>query len=106
MVHCFRARCLADLLTGRKPQVSGTSPLSLIDDAREIISSGFPGMRELRDRALVAQPDGYLQRIADRDFQEQGHAVRKPVALRRWMAASAAATATTARREPQRTCPR
>ena len=86
---------LADLLTGSKPPVSGTSTLSLIDYAREIISSGFPGMRELRDRALVAQLDGYLQRITDRDFQEQGHAVRKPVALRRWMAAYAAATATT-----------
>jgi predicted AAA+ superfamily ATPase len=35
-------------------------------------------------------------RIVDRDFQEQGLNVRNPDGLRRWMAAYAAATATTA----------
>jgi hypothetical protein len=39
--------------------------------------------------------DGYLTRVVDRDFMEQGHSVRKPQALRRWMAAYAAATSTT-----------
>ena len=37
--------------------------------------------------------DGYLARVVDRDFVEQGHIVRNPAALRRWMTAYAAATA-------------
>jgi predicted AAA+ superfamily ATPase len=55
--------------------------------AREIITSGFPGLRHLQGRALRAQLDGYLGHIVDRDFLEQGHPVRKPDVLRRWMTA-------------------
>lgn len=40
--------------------------------------------------------DGYLERIIDRDFPETGRTVRNPAALRRWMSAYAAATATAA----------
>jgi predicted AAA+ superfamily ATPase len=40
--------------------------------------------------------DGYLRRIAERDFPELGHNVRKPDTLLRWLRAYAAATATTA----------
>jgi len=86
---------LRDLLTGARPPLGGTSTMALSDYADEVLASGFPGLRGLSERALKAQLDGYLQRIADRDFVDQGHAVRKPVALRRWMTAYAAATATT-----------
>ena len=44
---------------------------------------------------LRAQLDGYLDRIIDRDFPELGHQIRNPAALRRWMAAYAAASSTT-----------
>jgi len=43
-----------------------------------------------------AQLDGYVQRVVQRDFPEQGLRVRRPDALRGWLAAYAAATATTA----------
>lgn len=46
-------------------------------------------------RALRAQLDGYLLRIVDRDFEELGRPIRNPAALRRWMAAYAAASSTT-----------
>ncbi len=69
--------------------------MGLADYAREIVASGFPGFRHLTGRALRAQLDGYLARIVQRDFLEQEHRVRKPETLRRWMAAYAAATATT-----------
>jgi hypothetical protein len=69
--------------------------VGLADYAREIVTSGFPGLRHLTGRALRAQLDGYITRIVDRDFDEQGYSVRKPDALRRWMAAYAAATSTT-----------
>lgn len=85
---------MRDLLRGTRPRVSGVTDVRLEDYAHEIVRSGFPGLRGLRGRALRAQLDGYLTRIVDRDFVEAGHRVRKPDALRRWMTAYAAATAT------------
>jgi hypothetical protein len=86
---------LGDLVQGSRPPVSGETSVGLADYAREIVTSGFPGLRHLTGRALRAQLDGYITRIVDRDFDEQGYSVRKPDALRRWMAAYAAATSTT-----------
>ena len=85
---------LQSLLTGERPAVVGTTSVTLADYATEIVRSGFPGMRHLRGPALRRQLDGYLQRVVDRDIPEAGLAVRKPDALRRWMAAYAAATST------------
>jgi len=86
---------LAALLTGQRPAVEGRTDVTLADYTKEILRSGFPGMRRLSGRPLRAQLDGYLERIVDREFPELGHQVRNPSALRRWMAAYAAATATT-----------
>jgi hypothetical protein len=87
---------LAELLKGRRPPVSGETAVTLGDYTNEIVASGFPAIRNLRDRALRTQLDSYVARIADKDFLEFGHSVRNPEALRRWMRAYAAATATTA----------
>ncbi len=87
---------LNGLLTGNRPAIKGRTTFALTDYAREIVASGLPGLRELTGRALRTQLDGYLARVVDRDFEEQGRPVRRPAALRRWMAAYAAATATTA----------
>lgn len=87
---------LRALLTGARPPVKGRTTVSLADYAREIVASGFPGLRDLAGRSLRTQLDGYLHRVVDRDFEEQGRPVRRPETLRRWMAAYAAATATTA----------
>jgi predicted AAA+ superfamily ATPase len=86
---------LRELLTGRRPAVDGGTALSLVDYAEEIVRSGFPAIRQLPPRARRAQLDGYLNRIVERDFPEQGHLVRRPDTLRGWLAAYAAATATT-----------
>jgi uncharacterized protein len=87
---------LAALLQGRRPALSGACPTQLEDYAREIVSSGFPGLRMSSGRTLRGHLDGYLRHIVDRDFEELGHNVRDPAALRRWMAAYAAASSTTA----------
>jgi predicted AAA+ superfamily ATPase len=87
---------LSDLLSGTSPTVSGHSSLTLANYVEEILSSGFPGIRPLAGRVRRAQLEGYIARIVDRDFPELGRPVRNPGALRRWLAASAAATATTA----------
>jgi len=87
---------LAELLKGRKPPVGGETTVTLGDYTDEIVASGFPAIRNLGGRALRAQLDSYVARIADKDFLEFGHSVRNPEVLRRWMRAYAAATATTA----------
>ena len=86
---------LRDLLDGHRSSVEGRTALTLRDYTREILTSGFPGLRRFTGRALRAQLDGYLARVVDRDIEEQGYTVRKPETLRRWMTAYAAATATT-----------
>ncbi len=87
---------LKQLLQGDKPDIGGKTDVTLADYGREIVQSGFPGIRQLSGRALRLQLDGYLHRIIDTDFQEQGYTVRRPAVLERWMTAYAAATATTA----------
>ncbi len=87
---------LTSLLRGNCPELSGACEIGLEGYVGEIVSSGFPGLRPLSGRALRAQLDGYLLRIVDRDFEELEHNLRDPAALRRWMAAYAAATSTSA----------
>jgi uncharacterized protein len=86
---------LRDLLSGRREQVGGDSPFGLREYVEEVCASGFPALRGLGSRVLRAQLDGYLNRIVDHDIPELGRSVRNPVVLRRWLAAYAAATATT-----------
>lgn len=86
---------LSALLEGERPPVEGRAEIDLEGYVEEILRSGFPGMRDHPMRSVRAQLDGYLDRIVDRDFEELGRKVRRPDTLRRWMAAYAAATATT-----------
>lgn len=85
---------LRRLLEGGRPKLSGDSEMGLEHYTNEIIASGFPAMRDLSDRALRTQLDGYLSRIVDKDFPELGHQIRNPAGLRRWMTAYAAASST------------
>ena len=87
---------LGSLLQGDRPALNGRSSVTLADYAREVMASGFPGLRAHQGRALRAQLDGYLTHIVDRDFPELGRPVRRPHVLHRWMNAYAAATSTTA----------
>jgi predicted AAA+ superfamily ATPase len=87
---------LTELLAGTRPAITGTTELTLADYTEEILASGLPGIRRLAGRARRAQLDGYLERIVDREIPDDaGVTIRNPAALRRWMAAYAAATATT-----------
>ncbi len=87
---------LATLLRGEGPAVDGATTVDLERYVREIVDSGFPGLRALTGRPLRAQLDGYLLRVVDRDFEQPGHTPRDPDGLRRWMTAYAAASSTTA----------
>ena len=87
---------LSALLAGDRPRLSGSTGIAVAEYADEIVRSGFPAIRPLTGRVLRSQLDGYLERIVERDFDELGRRVRNEGALRRWMAAYAAATSTTA----------
>lgn len=87
---------LERLLAGAGDPITGSTDVPLSDYVEEIVRSGYPAIRVLTGRALRRQLDGYLRRIIDTDFQDQGHPVRRPEVLTRWLEAYAAATATTA----------
>lgn len=87
---------LESLLRGDRPAISGHCSLRLPEYVEEIVASGFPGVRPLRRRARRSQLDGYLARIVDHDFVEQGLRVRRSNLLLAWLRAYAAATSTTA----------
>lgn len=85
---------LRALLDGAQPPITGTSNVDLSTYTDEILRSGFPGIRDLPERARQLQLDSYVARIVERELPENGVTVRRPSALRAWLAAYAAATAT------------
>jgi predicted AAA+ superfamily ATPase len=87
---------LRQLLSGDKPAVQGDTHIDVHVYTKEILCSGFPAIRTLPPRAQRAQLDGYLDRIVEHDFPEQGVLVRRPATLRAWLTAYAAATSTSA----------
>lgn len=92
---CKTTVSLTSLLNDDLVDINGSSPMTLTDYTDEILKSGFPGIRKLKGKARRLTLEGYINRIVDRDFEEQGIAVRRPDTLLRWMRAYAAATATT-----------
>lgn len=93
---CHPTVSLGALLNGGSPEIGGTSGVDTPAYAEEILRSGFPGIRDLPERARRLQLDSYIARIVERELPENGVSVRRPGALRAWLAAYAAATATNA----------
>jgi len=93
---CTPSVSLGTLLVGDRPSVSGDSVVDLEGYVHELVVGGFPGMRYPGDVAQQFALDSYLERVVDVDLPELGVEVRRPATLRRWLAAYAAATATTA----------
>ena len=81
---------------GSQTQVGGVSEFSIVDYAQAIAASGLPGISSLPPRLQQVQLDSYLLRIIDRDLPDRDVEVRRPETLRRWLAAYAAASSTTA----------
>jgi predicted AAA+ superfamily ATPase len=87
---------LRALLAGESREIGGSSEVDVPAYTDEILRSGFPGIRDLPERARRLQLDSYVARIVERELPENGVNVRRPGALRAWLAAYAAATATNA----------
>ncbi len=86
---------LAALLGESRPTISGETDVALPAYTEEILASGFPAIRASTGRQRRSQLEGYLTRIVERDFPEQGLSVRRPATLRAWLRAYAAATSGT-----------
>lgn len=87
---------LERMLSGDRPAVGGRTDLTLDDYIAEIVGGGLPGWRAGDARTRQAALDGYLRRAVDHDVALMGYRARRPGVMRRWLAAYAAATATTA----------
>ncbi len=85
---------LSQLLDGARRSLDGFSDVTLADYANEIVRSGLPATRGLRERVIRGILDGYLDRIIEYDVVEQGTRIRDPQALRTWLSAYAAAVST------------
>lgn len=87
---------LGALLSGARPALRGGTEVGLTDYVETLLASGFPGVSGAGERARRLHLDSFLSRVVDRDVpDETGVRVRRPAALRAWMAAYAAATSTT-----------
>jgi len=87
---------LASLLDGGRGEISGSTVITPVDYVHEILASGFPAIRSAPDRQRRRLLDSYLAAIVTKDIPEAGGNVRRPAALRSWLAAYGAATATIA----------
>ncbi len=87
---------LAGLLGGDAPEISGQCGLTVGDYAQEIVAGGFPGWAGISGQVRELLTDSYLHQLVEHDFRLAGHRLRNPAAVRRWLRAYAAATATTA----------
>lgn len=87
---------LLALLDVESAEITGTSDIDLRAYTDEILRSGFPGIRDLPERARQLQLDSYIARTGQRELPENGVNIRRPAALRAWLSAYAAATATNA----------
>lgn len=87
---------LEDLMSRSRPSVDAKTTIGLEEYVDEIFASGFPGIRRLPARLREARLDGYVTHTIEREFVEQGTAVRRPASLAAWLRGYAAATATTA----------
>ncbi|MDR2723225.1 MAG: DUF4143 domain-containing protein [Cellulomonadaceae bacterium] len=87
---------LAESLAGRSQHIQGVSQIGLDDYVEEILSSGFPGIRNYPPRLRDQQLDSYLTRIVEHELPENGVTVRRPTTLYRWLAAYGAASSSLA----------
>ena len=93
---CEPTISLRSMLAGDEPPIRGHSSVVLSGYVDEILRSGFPGIRDLAPRARDLQLDSYVSRVVDHELAENGMRVRRPAALRAWLAGYAAATSTDA----------
>jgi len=86
---------LSDLLAG-DASIHGDCSFALPEYVEEIMASGFPELRNHSGRVRRESLDSFIDNAVERDIPGQGVEIRRPQALRAWLAAYAAATGSTA----------
>ncbi len=87
---------LSELFDGQPSPQPRRINFTIVDYCQAAEQSGFPAIWQLPDIVRTEFLDDYLRRIIDRDVPQLGVAVRAPETMRRWLAAYAAASSTTA----------
>lgn len=87
---------LAALLRGDADTIDGHTSITLADYTREILASGFPGIRTDEPTFRRRQLASYLDHALAEEVPALGSVVRRPQSLRAWLHAYAAATSSTA----------
>ncbi|MDO5068179.1 MAG: DUF4143 domain-containing protein [Propionibacteriaceae bacterium] len=90
---------LATLLAQDSPctaTIDGHTSWTLTDYLQAIESSGFPGIMNLEPEQRTDMFAAHIRRVIDHELPEAGHNIRRPKALRRWLAAYATTVSTTA----------
>ncbi|WP_277209362.1 ATP-binding protein [Isoptericola croceus] len=95
--HIDTPRVSLGELLGGTAVTEGETTADLELYVREIVASGFPGVRAVPSHARATVLDAYVETIVQREFPEQGYAVRRPATLLGWLAAYAAAESSTAK---------
>ena len=87
---------LSDFLLGEQPLLASEETNIDFDCyLEEIFKSGFPGIRNLSERAIERALLSYTENIVTHDIKENNIIIRKPQALSLWLKTYAAASATT-----------
>lgn len=87
---------LARLAGGTVGRVDGETDARVADYAREIVASGFPGVRAFPERRRRTVLGAYIDNVLQHDVPALGAVVRRPASLRAWLTSYAAASATSA----------
>jgi hypothetical protein len=87
---------LRALLAGEAGSVTGATSIGVPEYVTEMLASGFPGIRTGTTATVAIQLDSYLDYALSHEVPALGAVIRRPLALRAWLRAYAAATATTA----------
>ena len=93
---CETKISLQKLMNGETQNIDSVSNFELSDYVDEILKSGFPAIRDLPDHPRQIQLDGYINRLIERELLENGIRVRRPLQLKSWLTAYAAATSSSA----------
>lgn len=86
----------SDLMNGNFPKKSLSTDFLEKDYIDEIVSSGFPSIRNQSAHGRTIALNSYLDLIATHDLMELGFRIRQPQLIKSWIKAYASATGTTA----------
>lgn len=87
---------LGDLWRGGGAVVAGQTEVRIADYAREIVDSGFPGIRFGPEQMRTRLVRSYVESVLEHEVPQLGFVPRRAESLAQWLRAYAAASSTTA----------